>query len=702
MDRQPATDDEDDDDYDDYDDDNWAADFTNPPEPVDPLLLPPPPPPPQTTMTLTTQPQFPSPPPPDSYMNSDDGNGDENLSEIDRNTMKSYKLSVEVGKFGWNPISDHESIPFIMRNVNQHEYFVPTRMVNITKYLKTLHLDIFYKCLSIDSFFISNYEANLLTVINSEHCDNVYGSESFYTNKDFIVRLEDVVELYAFLECCTKKLKKSTSKIQSNKEKFGFIHIYLNSKINSYVPFVKKDGHKCVPLFFFEGQIENLKDHIFELEGWDLTYLKFCCRVQDIKAEFYSESSCAVVSLDNIIQYFELETTFEDFWPSETIELSQLLHCPKTEEVPSDSWFKKPYYYDYINAKKINRSNSPTTELQTVVLLPARSNSPTTELQTVVLLPTRSNSPTTELQTVVLLPTQSNSPTSELQRVAPLPIQSNILTTSSAYEQQIVEPLPLLPPQSPIISNLSLNLPNHRQPSNASDFDVSFGVGGNQSAIRNPLLLYNDHTTVNSSLLNKDNTNVQAHHRLPQPNLLNTNSVTPQMTLIDSVSQNTQECNAKNKVKPPEFKIVDTFSDPATQSEDTSVIELIRIQERDWQISSSQLAYEVKSTTLQGNIISFINKSPYDYSVVLVTLKDVVKWLIPFSNIEICGLIFQNELHKTLYCGNTEQISLLYKNGVADNQIPIRTPLINLRDVNDNLEDLELMANLLHEKYFKK
>lgn len=55
----------------------------------------------------------------------------------------------------------------------------------------------------------------------------------------------------------------------------------------------------------------------------------------------------------------------------------------------------------------------------------------------------------------------------------------------------------------------------------------------------------------------------------------------------------------------------------------------------------------------RGNSVLFINKMPYDYSTYLITLKDVVKSVIPFSTIEICGLIFQNELHKTLYCGNT-------------------------------------------------
>lgn len=47
----------------------------------------------------------------------------------------------------------------------------------------------------------------------------------------------------------------------------------------------------------------------------------------------------------------------------------------------------------------------------------------------------------------------------------------------------------------------------------------------------------------------------------------------------------------------------------------------------------------------------------------------------------------------------SEQISLLYRNGAADNQIPIMTPLIQLCDVTENIEHLQHMANLFHTKY---
>lgn len=62
---------------------------------------------------------------------------------------------------------------------------------------------------------------------------------------------------------------------------------------------------------------------------------------------------------------------------------------------------------------------------------------------------------------------------------------------------------------------------------------------------------------------------------------------------VDSVSQYTQACNVTKSDKNPEFKIVDSFTLPTNLQKNISVIELIRIQERDWQLDSLKLPYEV-------------------------------------------------------------------------------------------------------------
>lgn len=288
---------------------------------------------------------------------------------------------------------DDQTVPFIMRGIDKSEYFVSTRTVNIIKYLTTLHSDIFCKCLSIESYSISNHEVGLLNYINENHCEYYYGYRKFTSDKDFVVRLDDVIKLYAFLKCCTLKLTHGSSKLCMNMHQFGFIHIYLKSKINSYVPYYMKDGHWCIPVFYLEGHIENLKSHTFELMGWDLMYLKFCCRIQGIRETFYKQDTCMVVQLDNIISYFAPATVFQDYWPSKTIAFSELWHSPTAELLISPNiWFKKPYEFGYEPPVKVTclspsstQETSLTTKQQVMPISPLLPNIPLTNTSLVCI-----------------------------------------------------------------------------------------------------------------------------------------------------------------------------------------------------------------------------------------------------------------------------------------------------------------------------
>lgn len=277
-----------------------------------------------------------------------------------------------------------------MRGVDKQEYFVSTRTVNIIKYLTTLHSDIFCKCLSIESYSISHYEVRLLNYLNDTHCDFYYGHRKFTSEKDFIVRLDDVVQLYTFLNCCTLRLTCASNKLCANIHQFGFIHIYLKSKINSFVPYFIKDGHWCIPVFYLEGQINNLQTYTFELTGWDLMYLKFCCRIQGIKETFYKQDSCMVVRLDNIISYFKPATVFQDYWPSKTIAACELWHSPTAELLISpDIWFKKPYEFGNGTPVEISPSSTQETSLttgqQAMPILPSLPNIPQTNTSLVCI-----------------------------------------------------------------------------------------------------------------------------------------------------------------------------------------------------------------------------------------------------------------------------------------------------------------------------
>lgn len=85
-----------------------------------------------------------------------------------------------------------------------------------------------------------------------------------------------------------------------------------------------RDNQKYVPLFYFEGETENLKLKADSLSGWDLSYLKFCCKVQGIRNELFASDHVAVISLTDIKSYFPPGIEFEDYWPSKVVD-SQLL-----------------------------------------------------------------------------------------------------------------------------------------------------------------------------------------------------------------------------------------------------------------------------------------------------------------------------------------------------------------------------------------
>ena len=76
---------------------------------------------------------------------------------------------------------------------------------------------------------------------------------------------------------------------------------------------------KYIPLFYLEGLSETDMDlNVDKVEGFDLAYLRFCCKVQGIRNELIAANSCRVVALDDIKEFFPSGTTFEDYWPAKS------------------------------------------------------------------------------------------------------------------------------------------------------------------------------------------------------------------------------------------------------------------------------------------------------------------------------------------------------------------------------------------------
>jgi len=211
------------------------------------------------------------------------------------------------GRFGWFDI-EKQFLPYIFRYTT--EKFTSVRMVErklLNRYLQMLPQEV-NSCTSIRSYYLTDNESKLLNEINLKHTDCTFGKEAF-TSKDLVVRQKDAKEFYRFLDLCHKKLvlKKSNAS-----DRCGFFRI--NGE--SVVPYTVKNGTKYVPLFYFEGETDHLKLKSEEVQGWDLAYLKFCCKVQGIRSELFNNDVCKVVALDEIKGHFPQGTTFEDYWPA--------------------------------------------------------------------------------------------------------------------------------------------------------------------------------------------------------------------------------------------------------------------------------------------------------------------------------------------------------------------------------------------------
>ncbi|XP_011293574.1 polyglutamine-repeat protein pqn-41 [Musca domestica] len=253
-------------------------------------------------------------------------------SSTDDNKKAPCDEESQKGHFGWTTFGK-TFIPYIYR---QTEKYCSVRMIELKllgKYLNCLHPDIYSSCTCVRSYYITEAEARLFIEINHKHCDGEFGRDMF-TQKDLVVRLSDATKFYQFLDICYRKL---ISGSKSPSEKCGFIRINKES----VVPYTVRNGEQVVPLFYFEGETENLRQKADLLSGWDLAYLKFCCKVQGIRNELFSSENVAVISLTDIKSYFPNGTEFEDYWPSKVVD-SNLLIGNRSNANNSVNWTRQP------------------------------------------------------------------------------------------------------------------------------------------------------------------------------------------------------------------------------------------------------------------------------------------------------------------------------------------------------------------------
>merc|ERR1719323_2384363 len=253
-------------------------------------------------------------------------------AKVEQKVEKALDEESKKGRFGWGEFKRTPCPTFYEWLGKKTEKYTSVRMVErklLNKFLSVLPTEV-NSCHCIRSYYITDAEAKLLNEINIKHADLHFGKEAF-TTKDLVVRMADAKEFYRFLDLCYKKL---VLKRSNASDRCGFFRINRES----VVPYTLKDSVKYVPLFYFEGETDHLKLKSDKVDGWDLAYLKFCCKVQGIRNELFAADTCRVVALDEIKGHFPSGTTFEDYWPAKgSIEPVQ-----HTQRVSAGNWTQKP------------------------------------------------------------------------------------------------------------------------------------------------------------------------------------------------------------------------------------------------------------------------------------------------------------------------------------------------------------------------
>ncbi|XP_017765555.1 PREDICTED: uncharacterized protein LOC108554703 isoform X3 [Eufriesea mexicana] len=623
------------------------------------------------------------------------------------------------GRFGWTSFDDCH-IPYIFRS---GEKYCAVRILEsklLNKYLSYLHSDI-YSCTCIRSYYITEAESKLFTDINVKHCENQFGREPF-TCKDLVVRLSDAKEFYTFLDVCYTKLTAGTNPNMSSghkADKCGFIRINKES----VVPYTVKDSLQYVPLFYFEGETENLKLKAEKLEGWDLSYLKFCCKVQGIRNELFASETCSVISLNDIKSYFPPGTGFEDYWPTKVMD-SQLLVNSKgggsgggwTKQPPTPPATKPVPVQNNANKATVNTRAAPMHNI-----LPRGSAAAnTSQVQQRVSQPR----PVATTHPAHSSPTALSSGRSNIVTQPMLNTVQSVNGWTGLVGGQPTFQTTLVSQPSSIIRMPSSSLNMHNQistpPKSYSQQSSRSRGGGGSTATQYPgvypvTTMQNVaqaqppplvRATVHSSQPNLGVTSTYTTPTLGVPNAV-TASTYPQMlglseqvqalmpsptsvsTLLHPQRHTASIHNTSHAKYPPPLIPVNGSNNSTRDSRGRKP--LISISET--HISTCQVQpYQIQKALVGDKMVPCINFKPYIYSELLMTLPDFVAQYFPACDINCCRQVLTDVLHVDLYQGNRLQMKMLMEAGKCSS-LNEELPLIQVKSIMKYMPQLRYMFN---------
>ncbi|XP_031780772.1 uncharacterized protein LOC100122828 isoform X2 [Nasonia vitripennis] len=643
------------------------------------------------------------------------------------------------GRFGWTSFGDNH-IPYIFR---ASEKYCAVRILEsklLNKYLSYLHSDI-YSCTCIRSYYITEAESKLLNEINLKHCENQFGREQF-TCKDLVVRLADAKEFYTFLDVCYTKLTAGSSQnvvVGHKPDKCGFIRINKES----VVPYTIKAGLKYVPLFYFEGETENLKLKAEKLEGWDLSYLKFCCKVQGIRNELFASETCSVISLNDIKSYFPPGTGFEDYWPSKVMDSQLLVNCKGsgsgggwTKQPPTPPVVKQAVQQNNVSKNSINargaslqnmlpRNSLPAATLQRVNQRPVVTTHPVHSSPTAVSS-VRTNQVSQPMMNAVqaatvngwsglvggqpTFPTPLVSQANSIIRMSAANLNMhNLSSATKTYTQQssrsrgssgTSQQYPVYPnttmqtavPPPLIRATAHSSQPNLGYPTYGKDDWVSttyttpsLGVPNPVTASTYPQMLGLSAEQVQALMPPQTSAaSLMTHPQRHTPPILNTSHAGHTI----HTSQNTSH-TSHAKYPPP---LIPVNGSSNNNRDARGRKPLIPIVETHPSINCHVQPYQVQKALVEDKLVPCINFKPYVYSELLMTLPDFVAQYFPACDVDDCRQVLTDVLMVELYQGNRLQMEMLMKNGKCSS-LTEELPLIQVRSIMKYMPQLKYMLN---------
>ncbi|XP_037727822.1 uncharacterized protein LOC119558377 [Drosophila subpulchrella] len=227
----------------------------------------------------------------------------ENNSGMEKTLKKQYLP----GAFGWAQYGII-NIPYIYR---RSEKYVSLRMLFAEPMLfrcqNYMHPDVFAFCNHMARLPITYSEMRLLNEINRDHCDGQFSTSNF-TLRDTIIRISDAYEFYLFMGFCCNKLT-TGSKFPSERCSF------IRAADNFVVPYIVRNNQKIMPIFFFTRDSGAPQSNEEPITGWDLSYMKFCCRLLGIREEYCSGNRLTAISFDEVDDAFPSGEDYEECWP---------------------------------------------------------------------------------------------------------------------------------------------------------------------------------------------------------------------------------------------------------------------------------------------------------------------------------------------------------------------------------------------------